>query len=191
MTLILLQAMIQSISSTLYWIGFYVGIRALPGDEWRRRRWAIGSAVILVAWLSAAMLIAANGFFRPDAPRIPLALLTTLAAGYLLLLSPTFRAVIAVLGSMAVQGSVITWVADHRKHHAFSDQQGDPHSPHLSGPGFWGAVSGLWHAHVGWLFESVGTAVVATPSWPELQAMGVTGRVLFASPTLTVLRREP
>jgi stearoyl-CoA desaturase (delta-9 desaturase) len=72
--------------------------------------------------------------------------------------SRSFRAVVAVLGSMAVQGSVITWVADHRKHHAFTDQEGDPHSPHLSGPGFWGGVTGLWHAHVGWLFESVGTA---------------------------------
>jgi stearoyl-CoA desaturase (Delta-9 desaturase) len=72
--------------------------------------------------------------------------------------SRTFRAIVAVLGSMAVQGSVITWVADHRKHHTFTDQDGDPHSPHLAGPGFWGAVKGLWHAHVGWLFESVGTA---------------------------------
>ena len=67
-------------------------------------------------------------------------------------------AVLAVMGSMAVEGSVITWVADHRKHHAFTDQPGDPHSPHLSGPGFSGAVKGLWHAHCGWLFESVGTA---------------------------------
>src|ERR1700747_3005763 len=50
MTLILLQTMIQSISSTLYWIGFYAGIRALPGEEWRRRRWAIGSAMIFPAW---------------------------------------------------------------------------------------------------------------------------------------------
>jgi stearoyl-CoA desaturase (delta-9 desaturase) len=72
--------------------------------------------------------------------------------------SRAFRAIIAVIGSMAVEGSVITWVADHRKHHAFTDQVGDPHSPHLSGPGFGGAVKGLWHAHVGWLFESVGTA---------------------------------
>jgi stearoyl-CoA desaturase (delta-9 desaturase) len=72
--------------------------------------------------------------------------------------SRAFRAFIAVLGSMAVQGSVITWVADHRKHHAFTDAEGDPHSPHLSGPGFVGAIKGLWHAHVGWLFESVGTA---------------------------------
>ena len=72
--------------------------------------------------------------------------------------SRAFRAIVAVLGSMAVQGSVITWVADHRKHHTFTDQAGDPHSPHLAGPGFWGAVKGLWHAHVGWLFETVGTA---------------------------------
>jgi stearoyl-CoA desaturase (delta-9 desaturase) len=72
--------------------------------------------------------------------------------------SRTFRAIVAVLGSMAVQGSVITWVADHRKHHTFTDEEGDPHSPHLAGPGFPGAVKGLWHAHVGWLFESVGTA---------------------------------
>jgi stearoyl-CoA desaturase (delta-9 desaturase) len=72
--------------------------------------------------------------------------------------SLAFRAVIAVLGSMAVEGSVITWVADHRKHHAFTDQDGDPHSPHLSGDGFWGGVTGLWHAHIGWLFETVGTA---------------------------------
>jgi stearoyl-CoA desaturase (delta-9 desaturase) len=72
--------------------------------------------------------------------------------------SRSFRALIAAFGSMAVQGSVITWVADHRKHHAFTDHEGDPHSPHLAGPGFVGAVKGLWHAHMGWLFESVGTA---------------------------------
>src|SRR5262249_16912199 len=66
-----------------------------PGGEWRRRRWATGSAIILVAWLVGIMLLGASGFFRPDAPRIPLVLLTSLAAGYLLLLSPTFREVIA------------------------------------------------------------------------------------------------
>ena len=72
--------------------------------------------------------------------------------------SRTFRALIAVVGSMAVEGSVITWVADHRKHHAFTDREGDPHSPHLAGPGWWGAIKGLWHAHIGWLFETVGTS---------------------------------
>jgi stearoyl-CoA desaturase (Delta-9 desaturase) len=72
--------------------------------------------------------------------------------------SRTFRTIIAVMGSMAVEGSVITWVADHRKHHAFTDLEGDPHSPHLAGPGLFGAIKGLWHAHIGWLFETVGTA---------------------------------
>jgi hypothetical protein len=95
MTLILLQAMIQSIASTLHWIGFYVGIRALPGDPWRRRRWAIGAALVFIVWLAAVMLLAANDFFRLDAPRIPLALLVTLGAGYLFLLSRTFREIIA------------------------------------------------------------------------------------------------
>jgi stearoyl-CoA desaturase (delta-9 desaturase) len=72
--------------------------------------------------------------------------------------SPIFRGIVAAMGSMAMQGSVITWVADHRKHHAFTDRDGDPHTPHGFGPGFKGAVQGLWHAHVGWLFETVGTA---------------------------------
>jgi stearoyl-CoA desaturase (Delta-9 desaturase) len=72
--------------------------------------------------------------------------------------SRAFRALIAGAGSMAVQGSVITWVSDHRKHHAFTDQDGDPHSPHGFGPGVKGAIEGLWHAHVGWLFETVGMA---------------------------------
>jgi stearoyl-CoA desaturase (delta-9 desaturase) len=49
-------------------------------------------------------------------------------------------------------------VADHRKHHAYSDREGDPHSPQLAGPGFWGGVKGLWHAHMGWLWKTVGTA---------------------------------
>jgi stearoyl-CoA desaturase (delta-9 desaturase) len=72
--------------------------------------------------------------------------------------SRAFRAIVAAAGSMAVQGSVIVWVADHRKHHAFTDKDGDPHSPHGFGPGVKGAIQGLWHAHVGWLFETVGTA---------------------------------
>lgn len=94
MTLILVQTIVQSVASTLYWIGLYVGIRALPGDSFRRLSWTIGSAAVLVVWLVAVMLLAANGVFRTDAPRIPIALLATLAAGYLLLLSPTFRAII-------------------------------------------------------------------------------------------------
>jgi stearoyl-CoA desaturase (Delta-9 desaturase) len=67
--------------------------------------------------------------------------------------SPFMRGVWAVLGSAAIEGPVISWVADHRKHHAFSDQPGDPHSPHVDhGSGLKGALRGLAHAHVGWLF---------------------------------------
>ena len=67
--------------------------------------------------------------------------------------SPALRGVFAVLGSVAIEGPVISWVADHRKHHAFSDQVGDPHSPHVDhGSGWAGALRGLFHAHVGWLF---------------------------------------
>jgi stearoyl-CoA desaturase (delta-9 desaturase) len=64
------------------------------------------------------------------------------------------RVILAVLGSMAVEGSVVEWVATHRKHHNFSDEPGDPHSPHVDRqPGWRGAVNGLVHAHVGWLFR--------------------------------------
>ncbi|MFT4035696.1 MAG: fatty acid desaturase [Patulibacter sp.] len=67
---------------------------------------------------------------------------------------PWLRYLFAIAGSMGVQGAVIHWVADHRKHHAFSDQDGDPHSPYThGGEGFSGAVKGLFHAHVGWLWE--------------------------------------
>lgn len=67
---------------------------------------------------------------------------------------PWVRNMFAIAGSMGVQGAVIHWVADHRKHHAFSDKEGDPHSPHTHDhAGIRGALSGLWHAHVGWLWE--------------------------------------
>lgn len=66
------------------------------------------------------------------------------------------KVALAVLGAMTLQGPVTQWVTDHRKHHARSDQPGDPHSPHLSGEGLIGTVRGLWHAHIGWLFNTKG-----------------------------------
>jgi stearoyl-CoA desaturase (delta-9 desaturase) len=64
------------------------------------------------------------------------------------------RAALAILGSAAVEGPVISWVADHRKHHAFTDVPGDPHSPHVGhGGGLRGALKGLAHAHLGWLYD--------------------------------------
>jgi ABC-type Fe3+-siderophore transport system permease subunit len=96
MTLALLQVMVQSVSSTLHWIGLCVGIRALP-NKTQQWRWIIGSAVLFAAWLFAIVLMASDNFFRNDVlpPRIPIALLVTLAAGYLLLVSRTVRGIIA------------------------------------------------------------------------------------------------
>src|SRR5436305_927079 len=66
------------------------------------------------------------------------------------------RAVLAILGCMTMQGPLTQWVTDHRKHHAFSDQPGDPHSPVGHGDGFAGALRGFVHAHVGWMFTNMG-----------------------------------
>jgi stearoyl-CoA desaturase (delta-9 desaturase) len=68
---------------------------------------------------------------------------------------PWVERTFAVLGSLSVQGSVMDWVADHRKHHAHTDVEGDPHSPHV---GHGSGLPGLWHAHVGWLMETQGQA---------------------------------
>ena len=97
--------------------------------------------------------------------------------------SAPLRYLFAILGSMAVQGSVIAWVADHRKHHAFSDDDGDPHSPHGHGGGAAGVLKGLWHAHVGWLLEGHGRA-----DWyrfaPELMDDPTMRRINRAFPAL-------
>lgn len=67
--------------------------------------------------------------------------------------TPALRGMFAILGSAAIEGPVISWVADHRKHHAFADKPGDPHSPHVDHGGGWrGSLRGLLHAHVGWIF---------------------------------------
>ncbi len=66
----------------------------------------------------------------------------------------TVRALLAVFGSMAVEGPLLDWVATHRKHHQFSDHAGDPHSPHTDdAPGWRGALRGLGHAHMGWMMR--------------------------------------
>jgi stearoyl-CoA desaturase (delta-9 desaturase) len=68
--------------------------------------------------------------------------------------SRALRALFAVLGSMAVEGPLIDWVATHRKHHRYSDHPGDPHSPHVGhAPGWRGELSGLGHAHLGWMLR--------------------------------------
>ena len=71
--------------------------------------------------------------------------------------SPPLKLALIGAGSMAFEGGPIGWVADHRRHHVFSDQEGDPHSPH----GKRSPLHGLWHAHIGWLFNHEPT------SWPR------------------------
>jgi stearoyl-CoA desaturase (Delta-9 desaturase) len=63
------------------------------------------------------------------------------------------RIALAVAGSLAIEGGVVGWVGNHRRHHAFADRDGDPHSPALAGEGRWAVLAGLWHAHLGWLFD--------------------------------------
>jgi stearoyl-CoA desaturase (delta-9 desaturase) len=83
---------------------------------------------------------------------------------------PAVRAAFAIMGSAAIEGPIISWVADHRKHHAFSDQPGDPHSPHVDhGHGWRGALRGLLHAHMGWLFIHTGRGLKSRYA-PDLQA---------------------
>jgi stearoyl-CoA desaturase (delta-9 desaturase) len=67
--------------------------------------------------------------------------------------SAVVKAILAFLGSLAIEGPLLRWVAIHRKHHQASDTARDPHSPHSHGDGFVGFLAGLWHAHCGWLFS--------------------------------------
>ncbi len=66
---------------------------------------------------------------------------------------PVMTFIIGVMGGMAMEGSIITWAANHRKHHQHSDDEGDPHSPHTHGAGFWNMIRGMWHAHIGWFLR--------------------------------------
>ncbi|WP_242454432.1 acyl-CoA desaturase [Bailinhaonella thermotolerans] len=68
------------------------------------------------------------------------------------------RIALAIAGGMSLQGPVVRWVADHRRHHMYSDREGDPHSPWRFGPGWKGLTKGLIHAHVGWLFSGERTS---------------------------------
>jgi hypothetical protein len=99
MSLIVIVIIVQAVSSTLAWLGFYVGSRALPGARARQSRWIIGAAVVAAAWLVGVFLLGAAGVFRNDVlpPRIPMALVATLLLGYLLLLSPTFSRIVAAV----------------------------------------------------------------------------------------------
>jgi stearoyl-CoA desaturase (delta-9 desaturase) len=99
--------------------------------------------------------------------------------------APALRVALAIAGSMSFEGAVIGWVATHRRHHAFSDRPGDPHSPYRYGTHLTGQLRGLAHAHMGWLLRQDPTP--AARYAPDLVADRAMRTVSVAFPALCVL----
>jgi len=130
----------------------------------------LGAVVLPFAATVAAMALFWNRLVNPADLAIASAMYLLTAVGitvgfHRLLTHRSFQTakpveyLFAILGSMAIQGPVISWVADHRKHHAHTDEEGDPHSPHVGHEGgVRGVLAGLWHAHTGWLLSTQGRA---------------------------------
>jgi stearoyl-CoA desaturase (Delta-9 desaturase) len=130
----------------------------------------LGAVVVPFAATIAAIVLLWNSLVSPADLVIAAVMYLLTAAGitvgfHRLLTHRSFQTskpleyMFAILGTMAVQGPVISWVADHRKHHAHTDEEGDPHSPHVGHDGgVRGVLAGLWHAHSGWLMSTQGRA---------------------------------
>jgi stearoyl-CoA desaturase (delta-9 desaturase) len=132
------QKVTMLLAVTLPLVGMVIGMVLL----WQRgfMGW-LNLALFLLGWLVSGMGITV-GFHR---------LLTHRSFD-------TYRWVRAawmLAGALSVEGSPFVWCAVHRRHHQFSDQPGDPHSPHLGGDGWFGWWRGLWHSHTGWLFTGI------------------------------------
>jgi stearoyl-CoA desaturase (Delta-9 desaturase) len=143
-----------------------VGSRTV-GDRFRGVPRAVNVVVVVVPLVAfaAAMVLLWNRLVSWSDVAILVVMYTTttlgITVGFHRLLThrsfetyPWIRYLFAILGSMAVENPVIIWVTDHRKHHTFADEEGDPHSPHGHGGGVRGTLRGLWHAHIGWLLDS-------------------------------------
>jgi stearoyl-CoA desaturase (Delta-9 desaturase) len=142
----------------------FAGVIAAIVLLWNRAVNLTDVGILVVSYLVTAVGVTV-GFHR---------LLTHRAFATYAWLERTF----AVMGSLSVQGSVMDWVADHRKHHAHTDVEGDPHSPHV---GHGSGIAGLWHAHTGWLLETQGQA-----DWRKY------ARDLYEDPAMrTIGRRFP
>jgi len=112
-----------------------------------RKKQQVVTAILVVAPL-LGVVAAALGVVSP---RITL-LDVILAVGFYA--ARWVKITLAVAGSLGMEGSVISWVANHRRHHAYTDKKGDPHSPYEYGDGTWNQIRGALHAHVGWLFQA-------------------------------------
>ncbi len=99
--------------------------------------------------------------------------------------APALRVVLAIAGSMSFEGEVIGWVAVHRRHHAFTDRPGDPHSPYRYGTHLAGQLRGLAHAHVGWLLRDDPTP--AERYAPDMTADPAMRKISAAFPALCVV----
>jgi len=99
--------------------------------------------------------------------------------------NPVVKAILGVLGSMTVEGSILRWVATHRRHHQHSDRHDDPHSPNTHGTGLRALVVGLYHSHIGWFFTPVPLDMARYV--PDLQADAVTRWVSNLFPVWVVL----
>ncbi len=99
--------------------------------------------------------------------------------------APALRVSLAIAGSLAFEGGLISWVATHRRHHAFTDEPGDPHSPYEYGGGVWGQLRGAVHAHVGWLFRADSTSIEQYA--PDLRADPVMVAIDRAFPLLCLV----
>src|SRR4051794_23597893 len=124
----------------------------------------IVSSVLPMVGLIAAVILLWNDAVKPTDLIVFLILYIAtgigISVGYHRLLAHcSFRAkrvtriFLVAAGAMAGQGPPLMWVAHHRRHHRLADKAGDPHSPHLNGQGAFAALRGLWHAHMGWLFD--------------------------------------
>jgi stearoyl-CoA desaturase (Delta-9 desaturase) len=117
----------------------YLGLLAGIALFWRRGVNPLDLAVF-AAMYSVTVLGIGMGFHRLIAHRAYQA-------------TPFLKTFLIIAGSMAAQGPIIFWTAVHRRHHSYSDRDGDPHSPHLHGEGAVEILKGLWHSHMGWLFN--------------------------------------
>jgi stearoyl-CoA desaturase (delta-9 desaturase) len=116
----------------------FVGLLSIPFFIWGRGFHWVDLGLLLVMYFMSAVGITV-GFHRLFTHR---SFETNIVV----------KLVLAILGSMAVQGPLLKWVAVHRRHHQHSDKLGDPHSPSHQGQGVVGVLRGMWHAHIGWLF---------------------------------------
>ncbi len=146
---------------------------APPGDGWPTHLLTLAAIIVpLLGVMSAPFMVWGWGFRWTDLGLlVGLYVLTTLGITvgfHRYFVHRSFetyvwvQVVLAILGSMAVQGSLFRWVAIHRIHHQFSDQDQDPHTPNRRHERLAGVIAGFWHAHIGWFFD---------PTPPDLERM--------------------